>query len=171
MHSPQDKRGIIAEPPEPNAGASEDGTAHAASPPLVIRGQVHGNPGAASRTPRTKVDYLSISFDEDLLAARRCISEVFAGAVSEPFYGMGPGKRHFERSHRLTMAGVPVGVLLSGGETQRGRACLDLSGMGCGFVTDWKRAEQALLALPGRRWLCARISQRISFTERSPTSG
>lgn len=127
-------------------------------PPLVIRGTStqEGEPGRAR--PVTKVDYLTISCEEDSGAIRRCLSDVFAGSIADPAYEFGPGKRHFARSQKVLIAGVPAGVVLFGGETQRGRACIDISGAGCAFVEDWTRAEQAFHGLPGGSWTRADIA-------------
>ncbi|HYL89758.1 MAG TPA: replication initiation factor domain-containing protein, partial [Burkholderiales bacterium] len=116
-------------------------------PPKVIRGT-----SSLGNSPRTKVDYLTISCDEDGIAISDCLAEVFAGAPVPPEYELGPGKRHFEKCRNVLIGGVPVGFVLTGGETQRGRACVDIPGGGCGFVQDWERAEDAFLALPGRSW-------------------
>lgn len=125
----------------------------AASPPKVIRGT-----SPLGNSPRTKVDYLTVSCEEDGGAISDCLAAVFAGAPASPVYEHGPGKRHFEKSRRIVIAGVPVGVILTGGETQRGKACIDVPGVGCGFVEDWERAEDAFLALPGRSWRRADIA-------------
>ncbi len=132
--------------------------ASASAPPEVIRGTSTPDRHACGSEPKTKVDYLTITCEENPLTIRRCLSEVFQGAVAGPAYETGPGMRHFERSQRITIAGMPAGVVLTGGETQRGRACVDLSGVGCGFVTDWRQAEAALLELPGRSWRRADIA-------------
>lgn len=127
-------------------------------PPKVIRGTSTSDPQSFSPSPKTQVDYLTISCEENSPAIRRCLSEVFHGSVAGPVYETGPGLRHFERSQRITIAGMPAGVVLTGGETQRGRACIDLSGVGCSFVADWRHAEEALLDLPGRSWRRADIA-------------
>lgn len=136
-----------------HAGASAQAPRAATPDPrTVIRGTSPTSIGAGYSAPRTKVDYLSISCEENGWAIRRSLAEVFSGAVAGPAYEPGPGMRHFERSQRIILAGMPAGVVLTGGETQRGRSCVDLSGVGCGFVADWKHAEKALLGLPGRSW-------------------
>lgn len=105
-------------------------------PVRVTRGTSSPTTGADRSGSRTQVDYLTISCEEDARAFRRCLSQVFDGAVAEPAYEPGPGMRYFERSQRITIAGMPSGVGLTGDETQRGRARVDLSGVGCGFVPD-----------------------------------
>ncbi|HZQ75407.1 MAG TPA: replication initiation factor domain-containing protein [Burkholderiales bacterium] len=134
----------------------EDGAPPASAPPKVIRGT--STPGNGIAAPRTKVDYLTISCREDRDAISRCLAEVFSGAPAVPSFEQGPGKRHFDQSRRILIAGVPAGEVLTGGETQRGRACIDVSGTGCGFVQDWERAQAALLALPERSWTRADIA-------------
>lgn len=144
--------GTSAQPPQA-AGAGPP------SPRTVIRGtSTPDNGDSKPGAPRTKVDYLTIACEEKPWAIERCLSEVFGGGVAAPVYELAPGKRHFERSHIVSIAGMPAGVVLSGGETQRGRACVDLSGVGCGFVTDWARAEQALIGLPDHSWRRADIA-------------
>lgn len=138
--------------PEAPAAAS------ASAPPEVIRGTSTPDSQARESDPKTKVDYLTISCEENSPAIRRCLSEVFHGAIAGPVYETGPGMRHFERSQRITIAGMPAGVVLTGGDTQRGRACVDLYGIGCSFVTDWRQAEAALLELRGRSWRRADIA-------------
>ena len=135
----------------------EDGAPPAGGcPPKVIRGT--STPGNGIGAPRTKVDYLTVSCAEDAEAISSCLAEVFRGAVAEPYFEQGPGMRHYEKSRRILIAGVPAGVVLTGGETQRGRACVDLYGAGCGFVRDWESAEKAFLALPQRSWRRADIA-------------
>lgn len=118
-------------------------------PPRVIRGTSRPDTGDK---PRTKVDYLTISCQDSLSAIRERLGYVFADAPAIPIYEPGGGMRRFERSLRVSIAGVPVGLVMWGGQTQRGRACVDVPGVGCGFVTDWIRAEEALLDLPERVW-------------------
>jgi len=128
------------------------------APPKVIRGTSPSGNGIGGSAARTKVDYLTISCEEQRWAIDRCIQEVFSGSIAKPVFESGPGMRHFEKAHRISIAGVPCGFILSGGESQRGRACVDLSGVGCGFVQDWERAEKALLGLPERSWRRADIA-------------
>src|SRR5690242_19543479 len=92
----------------------------ASRPPKVIRGT--STPGNGTG-PRTKVDYLTISCEEDGGAISECLAQVFRGAPAAPAFEHGPGMRHFEKSRRIVIAGVPAGVVLTGGATQRGRAC------------------------------------------------
>lgn len=155
--SPDSRRGYVA-----GAGAArssaEDGPAPASLPPLVIRGTRTSGNGIGGSGSRTKVDYLTISCQEHRWPIDRCLAEVFSGSPAKPVFESGPGMRHFERSHRILIAGMPCGVILTGGESQRGRACVDLFGVGCGFVQDWERAEKAFLGLPERSWRRADIA-------------
>lgn len=129
------------------------------SPPLVIRGTSTGEDGNSYLAqPRTKVDYLTISCEEHVGAIGECISEVFSEGFAVPDLEQGPPLRHFTKSVRISVAGVPCGMIMWGGETQRGRACVELTGKGCDFVPDWKRAEQAFLSLPERSWRRADIA-------------
>jgi DNA relaxase NicK len=132
--------------------ASTDAGAGALSP--------QGNTGDKYPTGanRTKVDYLTVSCSENALAIERVLEEVFVGAPARPAYTSGPGMRHFAQSVRITVAGIPAGVVLVGGETQRGRACVDISGAGCALVADWDRAEDALLSLPSKSFRRADIA-------------
>jgi len=130
-------------------------------PPMVIRGTSTGNGDAGDRvsplpdtpkSPKTKVDYVTVSCREDVGAIHRCLAEVFREAIARPAFEPSQGMRHFAHSLRITVGGVPAGLVLFGGATQRGRACVDISGTGCAFVMDWERAQRAFLALPDSVW-------------------
>ncbi len=156
--SPDSRRGQVASAAA-GGGTREAAAAAAASPPpKVIRGTSRTGNGIGGSAPRTKVDYLTISCREQRWAIDRCLEQVFSGSVAKPVFESGRGMRHFERSHRISIAGMPCGVILTGGETQRGRACVDLSGVGCGFVQDWERAEKVFLGLPEHSWRRADIA-------------
>jgi len=141
VNSPEAEGAASGRPPQAAA-------AGAPCPALVIRGTREKGNGQ-----RTRVDYLSISCTEDGGAISDCLASVFEGAPGAgPVYEHGPGKRHFEKSRRVLIAGMPAGLVLTGGESQRGRACVDVSGVGCGFIRDWEKAQEAFLGLPERSW-------------------
>jgi phage replication initiation protein len=71
---------------------------------------------------------------------------------------LGNGLFSFEHSVRLYSAAgceaVLVGVVAWGGEHQRGRAYVSLTGTGCGMVREWKLLENTLRALESRITRC-----------------
>lgn len=115
-------------------------------PPGVIRGT------SRPQGQKTKVDYLTVTCRESLPDIHRCLEAVFGSFPAKPIFVPAPGRRHFEKSLQIFVAGMPSGFVLTGGQTQRGRACVDISGQGCAFVQDWERAEAALRGLPEHSW-------------------
>lgn len=122
------------------------------APPKVIRGTSPSGNGSGGSATRTKVDYLTVSCREDRFAIRRCLEEAFSGSPVEPVFEPGPGMRHFAKSDRILVAGMPCGVMLTGGESQRGRACVDVSGVGVGssrIGNGPRRPSLPFLSAPG----------------------
>src|SRR6185436_19629806 len=105
--SPDSRRGQVASAEAGRPAERPDGPAPESFPPLVIRGTSPSGNGIGGSVPRTKIDYLTISCQEHRGAIDRCIQEVFSGSIAKPVFESGAGMRHYEKAHRISIAGMP----------------------------------------------------------------
>lgn len=116
-------------------------------PRAVTRGE--STEQAMSTGQKAKVDWLNATFDtpamslDGLLAM---LASIFGGRPCAA--KLDGGRFGFTECHKVSvyLAGfmVEVGAICRGGEAQRGRWMLQLSGKGCGMVADWQSLQQLL---------------------------
>jgi phage replication initiation protein len=113
----------------------------------VTRGESQSKPGA-------QVDWLNATFD-----APPCGLDGFVGHLAQllgrPVSGIEAGGRlgfesRIDLEARVGSRAVIIGSVAYGGESQRGRWMLQLTGTGCQFVPDWHRLRDLLEQLDAR---------------------
>ncbi|PKO69010.1 MAG: hypothetical protein CVU22_06330 [Betaproteobacteria bacterium HGW-Betaproteobacteria-16] len=117
----------------------------APSPRAVTRGERVGE----GQEAKAKVDWLNATFDHPSMSIAGLIG--FLGSVmgGKPITGeLDGGLFGFTERHRLRVyvggVMVEVGALAMGGEAQRGRWMLQLTGKGCSMVEDWPSLRELL---------------------------
>lgn len=96
----------------------------------------------------TKIDRLALSFREDHGAVNRFLAQLFA-SVGTPAYEPTRATHAFRYAANVRIGGALMAWLAWGGATQKGRSYVDLTGLGCQLVGDWREAQDAAEALPG----------------------
>ena len=100
-------------------------------------------------TRAAKLDWMNVTFDAPPMSAvglLHFLSDVMSGPISSKHDG---GLFGFTERHRLTLttadgSRVEVGALAMGGDSQKGRWLLQLTGKGCSLVTDWPSLQELL---------------------------
>jgi phage replication initiation protein len=94
---------------------------------------------------RTHVDWLALRTQSEPLNVLGALRGVF-GTL-----GSGVALKHRQRGWQgyrqaadVQVEGMTVGMLAYGGENQRGWVHLSLTGQGCGWITDWDLAQEAI---------------------------
>jgi phage replication initiation protein len=133
-----------------SAAAAAEGVV--ASPRPVTRGESSPN---VKQPQAAKVDWLNVTF----VGPDRYTPIIFVRLLSRmfgrPIRGVeGRGIFGFEKSIKMVAAvgstEFPIGSLAYGGEYQKGRWMLQLTGSGCSVVKDWAKLSRFLKALQGR---------------------
>lgn len=146
-----DAQRAAAEPP-PQGGSP--------SPRAVTRGE------SRKAASATKVDWLNATFDRPDMTVEGFVA--FLGKLfGRPTSGQeGRGLIGFQTGVKLRcyLSGemVDVGHVAYGGEAQRGRWLLQLTGRGCGLVQDWPSMRQLLEDLSAR---ITRLDLALDFLE------
>lgn len=116
------------------------------SPRAVTRGE---SPAPQADGPRAKVDWLNATFDEPRMSLEglvgflgSCLGGRPTGAKLEG--GLFGFTERYKLSVYLAGVMVEVGAIAKGGEAQRGRWLLQLTGKGCGMVEDWPSLRELL---------------------------
>lgn len=120
---------------------------------------------------RAKVDWLNCTFDQPSMSLEGLIS--FMGCVfgGRPTTGkLDGGLFGFAERWKLSVyqAGcmVEVGAICRGGEAQRGRWMLQLTGKGCGVVSDWATLRELLEGFGAK---LTRVDLAVDFTDGAHT--
>lgn len=118
----------------------------APSPRAVTRGE---SPAGEKQDGRAKVDWLNCTFDRPTMSLAGLISFVGTCMGDRPIAAeLDGGLFGFTERHKLKVyvGGVlaEVGAICMGGEAQRGRWMLQLTGKGCSMVTDWPSLRELL---------------------------
>lgn len=95
-------------------------------------------------------DYLGFSSTANADAVKRCLVErveLLGGDQTATYRWLGHGKHWFDRTESLRVDGCQVGLVSWGGSQQRGWVHGELSGHGCGLISDWAIALSALRRL------------------------
>ena len=129
------------------------------SPRPVTRGEENGQQAA-------KVDWINATFPAPSLSVEGFVS-LFSRMLGRPVSAIeGRGMLGFEKSIQLLAHHAAersaIGCLAFGGEAQGGRWLFQLTGQGCGFVTDWESLADLLESLGAR---LTRVDLAVDFFE------
>lgn len=91
----------------------------------------------------TKIDRLAISFEHDISSAIAFLNQNFGHLGTLDWKTMG-GMLGFKQSMTISCSGVPVARIAFGGTSQKNRAYMDVSGVGCGLVNSWENMENSI---------------------------
>lgn len=116
------------------------------SPRAVTRGE---SPQPEKMDGRAKVDWLNCTFDRPTMSLAGLIAFVGTCMGDRPIAAeLDGGLFGFTERHKLKVyvGGVlaEVGAICMGGDAQRGRWMLQLTGKGCSMVTDWPSLRELL---------------------------
>lgn len=141
----------------------------ASSPRPVIRGESTPAPTdtpAAPGAQKAKVDWLNCTFPAPSMSLAGLIGflgEVCGQGMSAKLDG---GLFGFTERHRLFIhldgTKTEIGAVALGGEAQRGRWLLQLTGKGCGMVQDWDSLQELL---EGFGAVITRLDLALDFIE------
>lgn len=112
----------------------------------VTRGE---SPEEGFTTSKTLIDWLSVTFKKPSFTIQFLLG-ILADYMGCDLRGVdrGKGMHGFESSVSIEADANgkyrQIGYILFGGESQRGRWMLDLSGSGCGLVQDWEALQDLL---------------------------
>jgi len=114
---------------------------------------------------RAKVDWLNCTFDSPPMSLPGLIAFIGTCMGGRPIASeLDGGLFGFTERHKLKvyLGGVlvEVGAIARGGEAQRGRWMLQLTGKGCGMVTDWGSLRELLEGLGAK---ITRIDLAVDF--------
>lgn len=151
------------------ARPGQAGAARAARP--IPRAVTRGESTQSKQDePKAKVDWLNCTFDEPAMSLEGLIS--FMGCVfGRPTAGKLDGGL-FGFSERWKLSAyqggcmVEVGAICRGGEAQRGRWMLQLTGKGCGLVSDWFTLRELLEGFGAK---LTRVDLAVDFTDGAHT--
>jgi phage replication initiation protein len=120
--------------------------AAAPSPRAVTRGESTSD---EKTDGRAKVDWLNCTFDHPIMSLAGLIAFIGTCMGCRPIASeLDGGLFGFTQRHKLKvyLGGVlvEVGAICMGGDAQRGRWMLQLTGKGCGMVTDWDSLRELL---------------------------
>jgi DNA relaxase NicK len=99
---------------------------------------------------RTHVDWLGLRTKGTMWQALQALRPCFGGRGRElKAEARGHGALGYRHAADVLLDGMRVGLVLEGGESQRGWISVNINGTGCGWVDDWDRAQDVLGGLPG----------------------
>ena len=138
------------------------------APRTVTRGEsIEGD----TQQIKVVIDYVRCTFEKPAFTVQTLISllEDYM-QVSIQGADSGKGLHGFKEAIRLEAfvngAFKQIGFIAFGGETQRGRWMLDLSGAGCGLVKDWEALEDTLECMSAK---LTRVDLAVDFLEGQKT--
>ena len=116
------------------------------APRAVTRGE---SPQTNVGAPKAKVDWLNATFDEPAMSVEGLVAFLGCCFGNRPTTAkLDGGLFGFTERWKLSvyLGGVmaEVGAIAKGGEAQRGRWMLQLTGKGCGLVEDWDSIRELL---------------------------
>lgn len=107
-------------------------------------------PVSASQEKRVaKLDWMNVTFDQPSMSfpgLLEFLGDVMSGPITSKLDG---GLFGFTERWRLTLtvpdgSRIEIGAIAMGGDSQKGRWLLQLTGKGCGLVTDWPSLQELL---------------------------
>ena len=93
---------------------------------------------------KTSVDFYAYRCKVSPATIQNTLESIFDGAPGQ--ITVSPRKtgwNGYDRSYNVSIADMPVGLVAEGGENQRGWSYVGISGVGCSWVKDWDRAQEA----------------------------
>jgi len=92
---------------------------------------------------RTAVDWWAWRTKASAAALENALRVAFEGSGYElQFKRRKGGFLGYERSYSLCLADLEVGIVATGGESQRGWSYVSITGQGCQWIEDWSRAQE-----------------------------
>jgi Putative phage replication protein RstA len=139
-----------------------------ASPRPVTRGE---SLAVAKKEGGAIVDWLSFTFDHFMLGKgdlKHVANEMEAATGLKFYIEPSSGISGFTTGYRMYAIGfqgtspvpVPFGVYAYGGESQKGRAYISISGAGCALIRDWKTIHSFLNHMQAR---ITRVDLAVDF--------
>ena len=163
----------MAHPP-PSSGGGEVGgwrLRRAGAPRLPFTRSVtrveSTTPAAQNQNRAAKLDWMNVTFDHPPMSLHgllEFVSDCMSGPLSAKLDG---GLFGFTERWRLSLRTadgslIEVGAVAMGGESQKGRWLLQLTGKGCGLVTDWPSLQELL---EGFNATLSRIDLAVDFLD------
>lgn len=138
------------------------------SPRAVTRGE---SPQTQIEAPRAKVDWLNATFPEPIMSVEGLIGFLKCCFGDRPTTAKLEGglfgfNERWKISVYLGGVMVEVGSVAKGGEAQKGRWLLQLTGKGCGMVTDWSSLRELLEGFNAK---ITRIDLAVDFLDGAHT--
>lgn len=100
---------------------------------------------------RTIIDWMAFRCRETVEVVKVSVTRAFEthANLGLSFTDRGAGWQGYTSSQAITLGGVQIGLMAYGGANQRGWVLVSLSGVGCGFVSDWVHVQRVLSGLAG----------------------
>lgn len=165
MRNGQSGAGMIDSPPSAGGGwrLRREGGSPASSTRAVTRVESSSTHVESKRA--AKLDWLNATFDHPTMTMHGLVaflSECMSGTLSAKLDG---GLFGFTERFKLTAqladgARLEVGAIARGGESQKGRWLLQITGKGCGLVTDWASLQELL---EGLKATLSRVDLAVDF--------
>ncbi|BEP55062.1 hypothetical protein GmRootV118_23060 [Variovorax sp. V118] len=138
------------------------------APRAVTRGE---SPEANVGAPKAKVDWLNATFDEPAMSVEGLVAFLGCCFGNRPTTAkLDGGLFGFTERWKLSVylggVMVEVGAIAKGGNAQRGRWMLQLTGKGCGMVEDWANVRELL---EGFRAKITRVDLAVDFLDGAHT--
>ena len=138
------------------------------APRAVTRGE---SPQTHVEAPKAKVDWLNATFDTPAMSLQGMVGFLGRCMGDRPMAAkLDGGLFGFTERHKLSMylggVMVEVGAIAMGGEAQRGRWMLQLTGKGCSMVNDWPSLRELLEGLNAK---ITRVDLAVDFLDGSHT--
>lgn len=96
---------------------------------------------------RTAIDWWAWRSHASIEQQRRALSVAFGQNVT--VRPRARGWLGYENSWQVAVGDMEVGLMASGGDTQKGWSYTSVTGAGCQWISDWDRAQQAADECPG----------------------
>ena len=136
------------------------------SPRPVTRGESIDTNNQVSSCSKVKIDWLNCTFPKPSMSVAAFVM-LLSRMIGRPISAVDDrGMLGFETSVKLFAhhgsAQSPMGCIAFGGESQRGRWLLQLTGTGCSFVKDWDGLSDLLESLQGK---LTRVDLALDFLQ------
>lgn len=151
-----------------NDAARSGGRPGLSRPRAVTRGE---SPQTQIDAPKAKVDWLNATFDAPPMSVEGVVAFLGCCFGNRPTTAkLDGGLFGFNERWKLSVylggVMVEVGAIAKGGEAQRGRWMLQLTGKGCGMVEDWDSVRELL---EGFKAKITRVDLAVDFLDGAHT--
>lgn len=126
-----------------------DARAKPATPRPVTRGE---SQHSVETVQRANVDWLNATFEQPDITPQELVAHL-SRILRRPVTGQETGRGMFGFENQIELVAhvgsrkQHMGALALGGESQRGRWLLQITGAGCGLITDWRGVREMLDSL------------------------